>query len=393
MQSKTKNVVLQKILQDIELPDSAYEKATERYKSIGKWFERPESKFSDNSPHIYPPGSFRQGTAIKPLEGGHYDLDMCSTFRTGISKNVTTQEVLKNMVGAELDNYRTVNGVKKELDEKRRYWQLEYADGMSFHIDVVPSIPEDNATRLSETRNLLIESSAMDESLADEVSSLTVAITDTEHDDYTNPSSDWNVSNPEGFAKWFESRIRIGADFLNERSIQLSAQIDDVPVFQWKSPLQQAIQLLKRHRDVMFGDNDSKPISIIITTLAARSYNGERTVHEAVLNIVNSMESQINLTKPLVPNPVNPKEDFADKWYDPKYQTDKLEQNFRLWLTQAKIHFETLINGKDNKSIVETTKQGFAINIDDSILPTMAAAVHTPPKTINSSPARPWLEE
>jgi cyclic GMP-AMP synthase DncV-like protein len=387
------NVALQEILQDIELPEGAYEKATERYKSIGKWFDRPGSKFSGNSPHIYPQGSFRLGTAIKPLGSDHYDLDMSSTFRSGISKYSTTQEVLKNMVGEELNNYRATNGIKKELDEKRRCWRLEYADDMSFHIDVVPSIPEESTTRLSEMRTLMMEVSAMDETIANEVSALTVSITDNEHDGYEHVNSDWNVSNPEGFAKWFEHRMRTAVEFLNERSIQLSAKVDDIPTYRWKTPLQQAIQLLKRHRDVMFGDDDSKPISIIITTLATRSYNGERTVHEAVLNIVNSMENYINPSKPLVPNPVNPKEDFADKWYDPNYQTDNLEKNFRLWLTQAKIHFAMLINGKDNRSIVEAAKHGFSINIDESILPITVAAVHTPPKTIDSSSARPWLEE
>lgn len=393
MQSKTKNVVLQKILQDIELSDSAYTKATERYESIGKWFDRSNSRFHNSSPHIYSQGSFRLGTAIKPLGNEHYDLDMSSTFRTGITKNLTTQETLKNMVGAELEDYRTANNIKKALDEKRRCWRLEYADGMSFHIDVVPSIPESDVTRLSETRNLMVESSAMAESLADEVSALTIAITDTEHKGYQNLCTDWNVSNPEGFAKWFESRIRVGDDFLNERAIQLSAKIDDVPAFRWRSPLQQAIQLLKRHRDVLFGDDDGKPISVIITTLAARCYQGEKTVEEAVLNILNSMDKHINPSKPLIPNPVNPKEDFADKWYDRNYQKDNLEQNFRFWLAQAKIHFAAIITGNDRKIIVKTAKQGFDINIDNSILPITTAAVHTPPKTIESSSGRPWVKE
>jgi hypothetical protein len=35
-----------------------------------------------------------------------------------------------------------------------------------------------------------------------------------------------------------------------------------------KTPLQQAVQILKRHRDMMFADDpEHKPISVIITTL------------------------------------------------------------------------------------------------------------------------------
>ncbi len=36
----------------------------------------------------------------------------------------------------------------------------------------------------------------------------------------------------------------------------------------------------------MFGDDESKPISIIITTLAARAYNGETDIFTALNNIL-----------------------------------------------------------------------------------------------------------
>ena len=63
-------------------------------------------------------------------------------------------------------------------------------------------------------------------------------------------------------------------EFLAE-SMQ-EARVEDVPEYQVKTPLQQGIQILKRHRDIMFvEDPDDKPISIIITTLAAHAYNNE----------------------------------------------------------------------------------------------------------------------
>jgi hypothetical protein len=40
-----------------------------------------------------------------------------------------------------------------------------------------------------------------------------------------------------------------------------AAKVDDLPARKWKSPLQEAIQILKRHRDMMFQDApDSAPI-------------------------------------------------------------------------------------------------------------------------------------
>lgn len=42
-----------------------------------------------------------------------------------------------------------------------------------------------------------------------------------------------------------------------------------------ESILQRIVQILKRHRDIMFNGDEDKPISIIITTLASRAYRGE----------------------------------------------------------------------------------------------------------------------
>jgi hypothetical protein len=59
----------------------------------------------------------------------------------------------------------------------------------------------------------------------------------------------------------------------------LKANIEDVPEWRVKTPLQRAVQLLKRHRDVYFaGDYENRPISIIITTLAAHAYKNQENV-------------------------------------------------------------------------------------------------------------------
>ena len=64
-----------------------------------------------------------------------------------------------------------------------------------------------------------------------------------------------------------------------ERLVQagMYASVDDVPVFAWKTPLQRSIQILKRHRDVMFWNSPNlRPISMIITTLSAHALPGRR---------------------------------------------------------------------------------------------------------------------
>ena len=52
----------------------------------------------------------------------------------------------------------------------------------------------------------------------------------------------------------------------------------------------------------MFADDeDSKPISIILTTLAAKTYSGEQDMHLALTNILESMGKLVNSISPRVP--------------------------------------------------------------------------------------------
>lgn len=127
-----------------------------------------------------------------------------------------------------------------------------------------------------------------------------------------------------------------------------AARVDDIPAYRWKSPLQQCVQILKRHRDKMFEeDSDGKPISIIVMTLAGAAYQGEVEIDEALTRILTDMGGFVRTESPRVPNPVNPVEDFADKWADPKYKDLHLEQNFWKWLEQAQSDFEVMTTTDD----------------------------------------------
>lgn len=261
------NEVLKSILEKIEIPDSAYEKAERRYKDIGEWLHRPESKCVEYDPNVFSQGSFRLGTAIRPDSDEEYDLDMGCNLQQGLSKSQITQEQLKTHIGYELELYRKARGIKEELAEKRRCWRLEYADGLSFHMDIVPCIPESDKDK-GVLRRRMVENSRLDGALAQNVSQLAVSITDNTDPKYSVTTDDWRTSNPEGYARWFETRMKTARSVINEREMSFNASIDSLPYYRWKTPLQQAIQLLKRHRDTMFKNNEEcKPISVIITTL------------------------------------------------------------------------------------------------------------------------------
>ncbi len=396
MNSKVKNIALRKILESIELPDGAYEKADERYNDIGKWLHRHESTCSNYDPHVCSQGSFRLGTAIKPIKGDDYDLDMSCILRDKISKKDYTQEQLKNLIGKELDLYLNARGIKSKLDDKRRCWRIEYSDNLGFHIDVVPAIPEVSGMQtILEGR--IIAASIMNESLARSVSEHAISITDNADDNFNKVSDDWRISNPEGFAKWFESRMKVAKELITEREMVIAASIDSVPYYKWKSPLQMVIQILKRHRDVMFEHNqDSKPISVIITTLAARAYNGESDLESALSNIINNMDSFIGNRAPYVLNPVNPNEDFGDKWDMQEYESLKLRDNFYAWLAQIKADLKVILTAHNSQLIVEASRNGFSIEVDKSQIEKsfgVTSVMPSKPTIISQqTAARPWCK-
>ena len=81
------------------------------------------------------------------------------------------------------------------------------------------------------------------------------------------------------------------------------------------------------------------PISMIITNLAAHAYAGETDLWCcADRTSSREMPDYVNPTRPRVPNPADPAEDYADKWArDPA-----LEENFWQWHTQVKVDLARL---------------------------------------------------
>lgn len=208
--NEQKKIIIQSVIELLELPDSAYKKARDRYEDLGKWFDREDSVVSVNNPHIFPQGSFRLGTAIRPLdEREEYDLDLGCKLRDGVSKHTYTQKHLKTSIKDELETYRRARGIKNKLEEKHRCWRLEYQDELSFHMDIVPCIPADED--MITASYTAYKSNNFGETLAKSVSTETIDITDNRHEDYDTICPKWKTSNPEGYARWFENRMHQGA--------------------------------------------------------------------------------------------------------------------------------------------------------------------------------------
>jgi len=362
--NEQKRSIIDNMVKLLELPDSAYDKAQKRYEDLGEWFDRDESAVARNNPHVFPQGSFRLGTAIRPLDGSEeYDLDLACKLRDGISKNSCTQEALKKLVGIEMEAYRKARGITSRLEAKHRCWRLEYQDDLRFHMDIVPCIPADEKRQKAILAS--IRNTGLDEHIAGSASQTTISITDDRHEGYRYICDDWNISNPEGYAKWFEYRLNPQQG----KIILGKAQVDDMPLFKKKAPLQRVIQILKRHRDNWSKDNpESKPISIIITTLAARAYSGETDIVTALGNVLAKMGGLVSPTRPRVPNPVDPEEDFADRWYRNDCLHLQLEKNFNAWLLQAGIDFQHLISTTDTAFLCEHIEEKFSLQVSESEL-------------------------
>ena len=193
--------------------------------------------------------------------------------------------------------------------------------------------------------------------------------------------------------------MKLAQQLMEERAMAARAgTVDELPATEWDSPLQRSIQVLKCHRDEWAKEEpDSKPISIILTTLAAEAYRGESTIADALASILTRMDDYVREHRPRVPNPVNPVEDFADKWYDPEYAHLKLEDNFWFWLKQARIDFGLLTSSQDPEFIVEQARVKYGLTLDSSSLAKRLGVVGTPtiitspkPTTISGTPAKPW---
>lgn len=337
----------EKLADALDLTDAQYELANEKFLTMGNYLSAPGSLLARFDPTVLLQGSLRVGIPVRPInEDDEFDVDMTCILKLGTG-NITQYE-LKELFRIRLEENADY---KRMLDEEhRRCWRVQYAESMRFHLDVVPAIPDDFSWILAQGVPYNFAKHAIN-------------ITDNKSQNYMLRSSEWPKSNTEGFALWF---LEVMKEQLTEAKRMMSAtlnkKIEDIPDFRARTPLQRAIQILKRHRDLHFrNDCDDKPVSIIITTLAARAYQGQSNLYDALTGIIERMPMFIEertvggIPVKWVPNPVNPKENFADKW-----QTEKQrQQKFYTWLAKVRSDLNYIETQKGIHNIGETLKPLF----------------------------------
>lgn len=290
---------LNRIAESLQLPKTKRELANQRYKALAFCLENDPFFFKHWIHDAYPQGSFAIRTTVKPYKKLEFDLDFVIHLRYGAGDFYTAMQILD-----ELWNCLKRNETYKDMIErKNRCVRVLYADG--FYIDIMAGCQESSF----------------------DMQRLKVPDRKTKL---------WTPSNPLGYASWFKFISTLSEDEfkrlkrayntklgLSEQSeVRMSQDIEKEPPYELKSPLERAVQILKRLRDVYFYDKqDLATSSIILTTLAGYSYRKQLSVFETIDGAIDYIEGlvakQWNRSTPInVINPANPNEAFSDKWED-----------------------------------------------------------------------------
>lgn len=232
---------------------------------------------------VYPQGSVPLGTVTRQIHRND-EVDVDLVVVRYLLKEQTTKVALKTDVGDGLKQYiGTGPEGDPELSEGKRCWTLGY-DGM--HLDALPALP--NPESRTGTGLLITDKSL----------------------------SQWQFSDPKGYRGWFFEQMAPQLE-LSRQIFAKRMEIEDIPEPMIKTTLQQATQLLKRHRDLYFTDHlDDRPASIILTTLAAMAYAGGDSLFEVLEYLTVRMPTYIDRVhgKYVLLNPVDDRENYLDRW-------------------------------------------------------------------------------
>jgi len=337
--------ILNSIGKSLDISEAQHNLAEERYKAIGKWLAEGEycilgtgKKQCFKDGEIYPQGSIKLETAVKPIGTDEFDIDLVF-YTPNISADDLSPELLKDLIGGRLKEHKTY---KNMLSETNRGWCVNYAN--EFHLDITPSL--DNHHEPHNESEL---------------------VADTKLQQYM-------PSNPRGYAEWFENisntipTMTITKSMFESRNsilaLEDSATVTEIPEHNINKPLlKRFIQIFKRHRNVMFEGKDNAPISIIITTLAAKSYLYciERFLYDneydLMVDVLKNMPLFISEQYGVytVDNPTVDGENFAEKWNEDPAK----KKAFDLWHSNALAFFETLYTLSGQHKVFKHLEEGF----------------------------------
>ena len=68
------STLLESVAEELDIPPALHEEAVLNYEDVGDWLGAPGSPLEKYTPEIYPQGSFRLGTVVRPVrKNGEFD--------------------------------------------------------------------------------------------------------------------------------------------------------------------------------------------------------------------------------------------------------------------------------------------------------------------------------
>lgn len=339
LKKQTLVAVLDQLCQELDLTETQYETARERYRAIGEWLAGGTSPHLKDA-NIYAHGSIGLGTATKPIGRNEFDVDLMCHLPAVSS--ASSAAAVKALVGARLREHGKYHDM---LEEKPRCWRINYAN--EFHLDITPSIPNPQCRSGGEL--------VPDKKLAS-----------------------WKPTNPEGYMSRFESYAELRPAFYLREAVAKATRTDVEPFPEQETTkplLKRIVQLLKRHRDHEFMSPERKdlaPISIIITTLAAWSYAEcipkckYANAYELIVDVITRMPGFIQIEERngrkvyMVENETTIGENFAEKWN----RDERLALAFFAWHKKALMAFTSQLSTEGLDALGKQLSESFGIPLE-----------------------------
>jgi hypothetical protein len=270
--------LLTKICNALQLTDSQFGLAERSNNAVGEWLGG-DHRFDGLHPRIYAQGSMSLQTTVRPRGRVEYDLDLI--FEIDCVEGLTP----KLLYEAVRDRLRAHALYKEMLETHSRCLRLTYEN--EFHLDIVPARTHPHLG----------------------VPFIEIPQKPDQHGDLHS----WVKNNPKGFVAWFKTECNKKLVLLEKAEQEPLPQ--PVPGHE-KPVLAQAVQLLKRHRDIIFDDADEAPTSIVLTTLAGTYYQGEQFVENALTQILDRIAALAERDKFFmsVSNPACSDQKLCENW-------------------------------------------------------------------------------
>lgn len=355
----------------ISLTASQYAGLESRYESISAILEDPnDPELGDMV--VFPQGSVRTHTVTRPPDDSDVDIDAIAYIKGGT--HLAPVDLLDRLF-VELDARARTGG---DVVPSNRCVTVQYNDEqLPCHLDVTPAERKPGNPNDDGSGRLRVPD---------------------------RKCADWSPSNPKDFADWFEDIAGLQMSVLIPeayRQLLIAKRGETEPLpshdeITAPNGLRVGVRLMKRHRDMYIertGRTKSKPISVLVTTLAAKAYervarrNLGRTLtplqilEQIAAEMANCFDAPWQGEQYRLQNPKDPEENFAEKWNkDPAlprtffaWQND-LVRTLRYGLIEfpSKARFRTELTESFGTSAGKACDEYFA-EIRDGVYPGLSA--------------------